>query len=103
MTANANVPIFYAIQPRWLGADRLFKVFVSPLRLAFAYVAGQVYDQRSAAVQLQQLNLLLSPLVRRWLKRRDKREERYAAETVFAPGFLTLDERNFYVEKREVS
>jgi hypothetical protein len=54
-------------------------------------------------VQLQQLNLVLSPLVRRWLKQRDEREQRYSADAVFAPGFLKVDERNFYLEKREVS
>jgi hypothetical protein len=102
MTPSAMFPTFYALQPRWLGPDRLFKVFVSPRRLAFAYVAGQVYDRRSA-LQLQQLNLLLFPLVRRWLRRRDEREQRYSADNVFGPGFLRSDERNFYVEQRAVS
>lgn len=103
MTPNAIIPIFYALQTRWLGPDRLFKVFVSPQRLAFAYVAGQIYDRRSASMQLQQLNLLLFPLVRRWLKNREEREKRFSAENVFGSGFLRLDERNFCVERRDVS
>jgi hypothetical protein len=103
MTPDAVVPTFYALQPRWLSADRLFKVFVSSQRLAFAYVAGQLYDQRSASVQLQQLNLVLFPLVRRWLRRRDEREQHYSFDNVFEPDFLRLDERNFYLERRDVS
>jgi hypothetical protein len=98
----ADVPTFYALQPRWLASDRLFKVFVSAQRLAFAYIAGQVYDRESASLQLQQLSGLLAPLVRRWIRNRDDREQRYTPDVVFGSRFVELDARNFYVEKGEV-
>lgn len=65
--------------------------------LAGAHVAGQFYDQRSAALQLQQLGPFLPPPVRRYLARRREQESLYDSFDPFGPELLWKDPRNFQI------
>jgi hypothetical protein len=94
---------FNGLQPRALRADRLFRIYVSPKMLAGAYLAGQIYDEQSAALQLQSAGLFLYPLVRRWLARRREREALYDTLNPFSPLFLEQDARNFHIPRSEVA
>jgi hypothetical protein len=94
---------FYGLQPRWLSWDRLYRVYVCDRMLAGAYVAGQFYDEPSAAIQLQLLGLFLRPLVRRWLAQRQEREAMYDVADPFDPSLLNYDRRNFQVPRSEVT
>jgi hypothetical protein len=94
---------FYGLQPRWLSWDRLYRVYVSDQMLAGAYIAGQVYDEQSAAVQLQQMGLVLRPLVRRLLAQRQQREARFDALDPFGPALLDQDPRNFQILRTDVA
>jgi hypothetical protein len=93
---------FYGLQPRWLRWDRLYRVYVCEAALAGAYVAGQIYDEPSAAVQLQQLGPLVSPIVRGRLARRHEREMRYDGLDPFGADMLAQDPRNFHLPRTEV-
>lgn len=97
-----NGDFFYALQPRWLHGDRLYRLYVSPTAMAAAYVAGQIYDRRSAAAQLQQLYLVLGPLVGRWLAARERREAIYEGIDPWSADFLAADGRNFRIARSEV-
>jgi hypothetical protein len=71
--------------------------------LAGAYVAGQLYDESSAALQLQATALIFWPLVRKWLAQRRERELMYDSLDPFDPALLTLDERNFQIVRTDVA
>jgi hypothetical protein len=94
---------FFGLQSRWLSSDRLYRVYVSDRMLAGAYIAGQIYDEQSAAVQLQQLGLFLRPLVRRRLAQRREREAIYDSINPFGPSLLNLDQRNFQILRSDVA
>ena len=96
-------PFFYGLQPRWLSWDRLYRIYVSDKMIAGAYVAGQIYDEQSAAVQLQQAMLFLRPIVRRRLAQRCERETLYDAHDPFGPSFVGHDARNFQILRSDVA
>jgi hypothetical protein len=105
MTASQTQPamFFYGLQPHWLSWDRLYRIYVCDKMLAGAYIAGQLYDQQSATLQLQQLRLFLGPLVRRRLAQRHERETMYDTVDPFATSLLDYDHRNFQVERSDVA
>jgi hypothetical protein len=105
MTPNdekSSPRFFYGLQAHWLSLDRLYRVYVSDKMIAGAYIAGQFYDERLAALMLQSLFLLFRPLVRRCLARRKEREAHYDAVDPFTPSFLDLDPRNFQLQRTDV-
>jgi hypothetical protein len=104
MTDGGEQParFFYGLQPRWLSWDRLYRVYVSDKMLSGAYIAGQLYDEQSAALQLQQLGLFLRPLVRRRFAQRQEREAMYDAVDPFGPLLLSHDKRNFQIARSDV-
>jgi len=93
---------FYGLQSRPFSPDRLYRVHVCDKMIAGAYVAGQFYDERSAAAQLQQLYPLLFLLVCRGLARRKEREAFYDTVDPFDCGLTAFDERNFQISRPEV-
>jgi hypothetical protein len=93
---------FYGLQPRWFKWDRLYRIYISDRMLAGAYVAGQFYDEHSAALQLQQMGPILSPLVQSRLAQRRERETLYDSVEPFGNAFLQQDERNFQISRSEV-
>jgi hypothetical protein len=94
---------FYGLQPRWLSGDRLYRVYVSDKMLVGAYVAGPLYDEQSAALQLQQLGPFLRPLVRRRLAQRLERETLYDSLDPFAQSLLDFDPLNFQVLRSDIA
>src|SRR5262249_50669798 len=94
---------FYGLQRRWLSSDRLYRVYVCDKMLAGAYIAGQLYDEQSAALQLQQLALFLRPLVWRRLEQRRERETLYDSVDPFGPSLLGHDQRNFQIVRSDVA
>ena len=46
----AEAGFFDGLEPRWLGWDHQFRVYVLPDAIAATYLAGQVYDQPSGRV-----------------------------------------------------
>jgi hypothetical protein len=94
---------FYGFQPHWFSRDRLYRIYASDKMLAGAFIAGQLYDEQSAVIALQQSWLFLRTLVRRRLAKRREREALYDAVDPFSPSLLDLDERNFQLQRRDVA
>lgn len=95
-------PTFYGLDPRWFTWDRLYRIYVTSDRLCGAYVAGQIYDERSASIQLQSSYLFLRGRVQRSLQRRKDREERYDTMDPTDGAFLAEDSRNFHIYRNHV-
>jgi hypothetical protein len=97
---------FFALQPRWTGGDRLYKIFVTDSALCGARVAGQFYDADAAATQLLApagfLSLFLVPLVRTIVARRAQAEQLYDMLDPMGLPFLTTDKHNFRLFAHEV-
>ena len=101
--ATRNFCFFYGLEPRWFSPDRLYRVYVSDQMIAGAYIAGQLYEERSASVQLQQAAWLLRSLfMRRCLLRREGREAFYDSFDPLAPQLLQQDHRNFQLQRSDV-
>jgi hypothetical protein len=100
--AEHNVPFFHGLQPRWLRWNRLYRIYMSNGAIAAAYVAGEVYDARSARVQLQGLYPFLSSVVTRRLTARKRREAFYDRTDPWSADFLLADPRNFRITRSEV-
>ncbi len=100
-------PFFYALQPKELTTDRFYKVFVTERAICGAWVAGQYYDRQSAQGQLVAttglLGLLLSPLIKRWIRQRQEREQHYETIDPDGPDFLTADKRNFRLARLDIA
>ncbi|MCX5661725.1 MAG: hypothetical protein NTW19_18760 [Planctomycetota bacterium] len=94
--------VFTALWPRWFSPDRLFRVHVSDRMLAGGYVAGQIYSEQAAAIQLHVALLVLWPWIRRMVAQRRERETALDAMDPFAPEFLQQDRRNFQIAKADV-
>jgi hypothetical protein len=98
--------VFYGLQGRWTGFDRLFKLFVTRDGIAGAYVAGQVYDEASGAAQLVNPARVAGPLMAMWVRRLiRKRAERELMYDAIQPGsaeFMAADSRNFLLNKSDI-
>jgi hypothetical protein len=107
MPNSQRPPFFYALQPKELTADRFYKIFVTERAICGAWVAGQYYDEQSAQGQLMAtgglLGLLLSPFIKRWIRQRHEREQRYEAIDPDGPDFLTADRRNFRLARLDIA
>ena len=62
---SSNPSFFYALETRWMGPDRFFKIFAQPGLLCGARVAGQFYDRDSAYRQLVAPAQVFAPLMAR--------------------------------------
>jgi hypothetical protein len=102
-SSKQAVRFFYGLQPCWLSSDRLYRIYVSDKILAGAYIAGQFHDERSAALQLQQAAIFFRPFVRRCLARRQEREALYDSCDPLSPQLLEQDQRNFQIERWDVT
>ena len=95
-------PTFFGLNPRWYKRDQLYRFYVTSEMLCGAYVAGQIQDERTAALQLQALNLFVGGYVRRLLKRRADLEAQYDNMNPCSDAFLDADTRNFQILRRDV-
>ena len=98
-----TAPYFYGLQPYNFSRDRLYRVYVSEKMLVGAYVAGQIYDEHSAAIHFQHASLFFRPLVRYWLTKRLERETLYDSLDPFGSSFMEQDPRNFRILRSEVA
>jgi hypothetical protein len=101
----SHVPFFYGLQPRWCSWDRLYKLHLAPDGVAGAYLSGQVYDDASGGqlvAPAQALGPLMAMWVRRILRKRAEREDRYESLITGSPEFLAADERNFLLKYADV-
>lgn len=98
----AETPTFSGLNPRWYKADQLYRLYVTPDLLCGAYVAGQIRDQQTAALQLQALQLFLGRYIRGLLQRRADLEAKYANMDPCGESFLAADTRNFQIHRRDV-
>ena len=95
-------PAFYGLDPHWFKSDDLYKIYVIPDCLCGGHIAGQVYDKRSAAVQLRSFYVLFRGRVQRAFECRRTRESRYDAMGPATPEFLAEDVRNFQIHRTHV-
>tara|TARA_R110001592_G_scaffold27741_9_gene102502 strand:+ start:45463 stop:46179 length:717 start_codon:yes stop_codon:yes gene_type:complete len=93
---------FYALEPRWFRRDRHYRIYLMPDRLCGAYIAGQIFDEQSAAIQLQTFYLFFRYFVKRTLKKRKDREARYDSMDLTENSILQEDDRNFHIDRRQV-
>ena len=95
-------PTFYGLDPQWFKADRLYRIYITHDCLCGAYIAGQIYDEQSAAIQLQSFRFLLSGVLKRTIECRKEREDRYDAMVPAGESFLGEDKRNFRIDRHQV-
>ncbi|MFH1300779.1 MAG: hypothetical protein ABIK07_06930 [Planctomycetota bacterium] len=95
-------PYFYGLTPRWFKWDRHYRIYLTPDRICGAYIAGQIFDEQSAAIQLQLFYLFLRNFVKRTLKKRKDLEARYDVMDPTESSFLEEDHRNFHIDRRQV-
>jgi hypothetical protein len=95
-------PTFFGLNPRWYKWDQLYRFYVTPDMLCGAYIAGQLQDERTAALQLLGLQLFLGGYVRRLLQRRADLEAQYNNMNRCGDTFLAADTRNFQIQSRDV-
>lgn len=94
---------FYGLHPRWLKTDQLYRIYITPDLLCGAYIAGQFQDERSAALQLQGLQLFFGAYVRRLVQRRADLEDQYNSMDPCSSSFLSADDRNFQIQRCDVA
>ncbi len=96
---------FYALQPRWLGSDRYFKIYVTEQELRGGLIGGQFYDE-DAAYRMVQSAQIFAPLVQRWadrsLRQLRQRELEYDQMDLASAEFLQRDRRNFRLAKADI-
>jgi hypothetical protein len=106
LVAERDAPdTFYAIEPRWLGPDRFYKLYLTPAGIRGAYVAGQ-FGQRREIDAVMRNARLPALLMRRWVSgvwgRRMEAEARYDAMSGADPAFLAADRRNFSIDRSQI-
>jgi len=93
---------FYGLQPRWLGSDRLYHIFITSNAFCGAKVAGQFYDGQSAQNQLSQLGVLAIPIIKWLLRKHEEKRNMYDNLDPMSSTFLEADKHNFRILKEEV-
>ena len=98
---------FFALQPRWLGRDRFYKIYVTDQDLRGALIGRQVYDGDSARRQVIAPAQIFAPLMKVWadriLRRVHVREADYDSMVLSSDIFLRRDRLNFLIGRREIS
>ncbi|HET7612705.1 MAG TPA: hypothetical protein VFS24_01935 [Steroidobacteraceae bacterium] len=89
---------FYGLQPRWLGLDRFYKVYVTPRLMSAARVAGQAYDPQAVEAMAR---AGYGPAAA--MQKRAEREKMYSTVDPTTKRFLDLDEHNFQLGASEVA
>lgn len=97
-----NKESFYGLQPRWLGGDRLYHIFIASRAFCGAKVVGQFYDLESAETQLNQLGPLADPLIQQALCNLEEKIRIYDDIDPMSSAFLEADKTNFRILKEEV-
>jgi len=97
-----NTDFFYGLEPHWLTRDRLYMVFVAREALCGAWIAGQLYSDTAARLQLQQTYLFLRGWVRRLVARRAVRKQEYLGMDPLSGAFLARDRRNFCIFSKQI-
>lgn len=92
---------FYALEPRWFRWDRYYKVYLSDRAMHVAYLAAQVYDNRSAELSSAGLGSLRR-MAQRQLVLLKEREGEYDRMDLGTPAFIRTDERNFTLARAEI-
>lgn len=100
--ATKNKESFYGLQPRWLGGDHLYHIFITSRAFCGAKVAGQFYDEQSAETQLNPLGILAVPIIKRLLRKRKEKSRIYDSIDPMSSAFLEADKNNFRILKEEV-
>jgi hypothetical protein len=100
--ATKNKESFYGLQPRWLGGDRLYHIFITSRAFCGAKVAGQFYDEQSAETQLNQLGPLADPIIQQALCNLEEKIRIYDGIDPMSSAFLEADKTNFRILKEEV-
>lgn len=100
--ATKNKESFYGLQPRWLGGDRLYHIFITSRAFCGAKVAGQFYDEQSAETELNQLGTLAVPIIQQLLCNLEEKIRIYDAIDPMSSAFLEADKTNFRILKEEV-
>ena len=101
-----NYPHFYVLQPRWSGADRFYKIFVTKDLLCGAKLAGQFYDKGSAYRQLVYPAQIFAPLMAIWanrlVKMREETERTYENIGPTTSLFMSQDKHNFQIALMQI-
>jgi len=91
----------YFLEPRWMSADRFYKIYLTREGLFGAWVAGQFHDPESVRIQL--LVWPLVPLVTASVMgARRESEATYDSLARDPDSILPLDERNFVLRPTEI-
>jgi hypothetical protein len=97
---------FFALEPRWLGRDRFYKIHVTDADLRGVLIGRQVYDEDSARRQMIAPAQIFAPLMKLWadriLKRVRQREMDYDAMVLSSGDFLKRDRLNFLICRRDI-
>jgi hypothetical protein len=101
-----NKRYFYGLQPRWLGGDRLYQIFITSRAFCGAQVGGQFYDEQSSRFLLKQLGILAiildTPIIN-WVRHKREESKRiYDAIDPMSPSFLNENKNNFHIFREEV-
>jgi hypothetical protein len=88
---------FYGLQPRWLGLDRFYRVYVTPRLLSGARIAGQAYDAQAVEVMARAGYGPTSAL-----QKRAELERMYSSVDPTTKTFLGLDNQNFQLRASDV-
>jgi hypothetical protein len=97
---------FFALQPRWLGRDQFYKIYVTAQDLRGALIGRQVYDEDSAYRQMIAAAQIFAPLMKVWanriLRRVRLREADYDSIVLSSDVFLRHNRLNFLIGRGEI-
>ncbi len=98
-TRRAGIGVFYGVVDRWVGPDRLYKVFVTPDTVHAARVGG------GWGVFLGRLAVLgeLAPIFPLSVSAKPALEAQYRNLDPRATSFLARDKRNFRLHAAQVT
>ncbi|HEY7543514.1 MAG TPA: hypothetical protein VID27_01455, partial [Blastocatellia bacterium] len=105
-----KVDSFYALQPKWTGCDRLYKIYVTDQVISGARIAGQFFDMNFFGPLILSaagiLSLLIAPLIKKKARTMDKtRDDLIAYYDAINPkgeGFLSVDRHNFQIPNQTI-
>jgi hypothetical protein len=97
---------FFALEPRWLGRDRFYKIYLTDHDLRGALIGRQVYDKRSAHCQLIAPAQIFAPLMMLWadriLKKVHQREQSYDGMVLSSHDFTKENRLNFLIYRHDI-
>jgi len=97
---------FFALEPRWLGCDRFYRIYITDRDLQGALIGRQVYDEDSAHRQMIAPAQIFAPLMKLWadriIKRIRLRERDYDGAVLSSDIFLRQDPLNFLIARGDI-